>query len=200
MDEQTPLAFPDFTPDDRQKLYIANGRLYGHQRLRIFYTTYDMQRETDLINMNAEYGKRDVMVASMNADDPFLYARVLGVYHCNVSHSDKPEERIDVLWVRWFTRVNSGTGSGWNQFALDQLTFDPDLHHQFGFLDPSRVIRACHIIPAWNSHRLSHDNVITTDYAAIDGDYNLYYVNRYVICPHYLIRVLMVVGLLTVIC
>jgi len=54
------------------------------------------------------------------------------------------------LWVRWFGIV-PGHKFSMKAARLPKLGFIPDTDDlAFGFLDPSLVIRGCHLIPAFN--------------------------------------------------
>lgn len=135
--------------------------------------------------------RRDIMVAAPGSSPShrFWYARVIGIYHAIVRERDDqgPEEwrRVDFLWVRWFVLDESrGASGGFDKNRLDRIHFvSPNGRSpQFGFVHPSRVIRACHIIPAFHHGR-------TTEYLGAAGsfvqgadlaDWKYYYVNRYV--------------------
>ena len=49
----------------------------------------------------------------------------------------------------------------------------------FGFIDPSDVLRACHIIPAFASGQTHEDRVGMSSRARDRDDYNAYYVGWY---------------------
>jgi hypothetical protein len=56
---------------------------------------------------------------------------------------------MEFLWVRWFGTV-PGHKSGFKPGHLPKIGFVPKTDElAFGFLDPSLVIRACHLIPAF---------------------------------------------------
>ena len=78
-----------FTPADRQSVRILSGRVYSVSSCQVFYTTYDIQRQTDTINPKS---CPDIMVHAPPPDnttqyEPYWYARVLGIYHAKVSCS-----------------------------------------------------------------------------------------------------------------
>lgn len=99
----------------------------------------------------------DVMVLAHEDEakgHPFCYARILGVFHVNVvdighhSQSQAPA-RMDLLWVRWFTR-DLTYKAGRKKRRLHRVQFLPDTDPDaFGFLDPHAVIRGAHIIPGF---------------------------------------------------
>jgi hypothetical protein len=169
-------------------VFLRNDCIYHHKLLRFHYTTYDVQRGTDIVN--AGTSRCNIMLLADNADGPssshhFLYARVLGAYHANVIYAgpgmqDYTARHLDFLWVRWFEVVNP-TSSGWSNSTLDLVHFPP-MHQNssFGFVDPSDVLRGCHILPAFAKGK-RHANEIGMSRCAKDGkDYNLYYIGRYV--------------------
>lgn len=93
--------------------------------------------------------------------------------------------RFEFLHVRWFNldplpkNNRNRHHSDWASLRLDRLTFPPmNLDDSFGFLDPSLVLRACHIIPAYNSGKLHADGVGRSPMAMDGEDWNSYYVNR----------------------
>ncbi|TFK33057.1 hypothetical protein BDQ12DRAFT_615945 [Crucibulum laeve] len=100
------------------------------------------------------------MVLSRKDDrdaQPFWYARVIGVFHAKVTtthHSahSKDIERMHFLFVRWFGSEPSYR-FGFHQAQLPKIGFveykeDFD-NYPFSFLDPTQVLRGCHLIPAF---------------------------------------------------
>lgn len=103
----------------------------------------------------------DVMVLSPETDPDshlYWYARVLGVFHARVVHTgsaatNRSVQHVEFLWVRWFGMV-PGHRYGPKAARLPKIGFVPDTDPlAFGFLDPSLVIRGCHLIPAFNEGR-----------------------------------------------
>lgn len=91
---------------------------------------------------------------------PFWYARVLGVFHAKVLHTDsnarnRSIQHVEFLWVRWFgieQDYEYGPGPG----RLPKIGFVPDTEdNAFGFLDPSLVLRGCHLVPVFANGRTS---------------------------------------------
>ena len=86
---------------------------------------------------------------------PYWYARVLGIFHLRVLHLDpsvmnRSVQHMEVLWIQWFGLV-PGHQFGSKMARLPKIGFVPDMDPlAFGFLDPSLVIRATHLIPAFN--------------------------------------------------
>lgn len=112
---------------------------------------------------------------------PFWYARVLAVFHVKASHepTGTDNKRIDVLFVRWM-----GVDPEWNggdaRRRLDRVGYvpvgDPD-SPAFGFVDPQKIIRACHLIPAFHLGRTT-SLLSPSRFRDTGGDFVNYYVNR----------------------
>jgi len=184
----------DFTPSDRSTVIIEGNTIFQHKVLRVNYTTYDMQREQDSVHPSVA-GHGDVMVLSPENEDenddphPYWYARVLGIYHANVRHigskskSYEPKQ-MDFLFVRWFGR-DLDPRPGWKAKRLIRLGFVPGNDGSaFGFLDPSQVIRAVHLIPAFHWGRVTtkylQRSPIARGNEKPDEDWQLYYLAMYV--------------------
>lgn len=191
-DSENPILIDD-EPDtlkDSDRLFFKNDRLYKHRILRINYTTYDVRRAQDVINPNTSH--KDIMVLRDDSDDPdnedgyiphrFLYARVLGIFHTNVVYTgqgtlDYQPRRMEFLWVRWFQPTTSLCD--WDSLRLDCVKFYPVAHeHAFGFLDPSDILRACHILPRMAQGKV-HKNLGLSGYAKDQQDWQYYYINRF---------------------
>ena len=163
------------------RLFISNDRIYKHNRMHINYTTYDLRREQDIINPNTDRSNimclrhRDSDEGPMQAEDRFVYGRVLGIYHVNVIYGgpgsfDLLPRRLDFLWVRWYDRVgNSGSAI---KLELERLRFAPISDPAaFVFLDPDSVLRASHIIPRFSEGRVYQplQETVTPTTTAIKG-------------------------------
>jgi len=167
-------------------VFLKNDNIYHHKRVRFHFTTYDVQRGTDIVNSGTS--RRDVMLLasdSKRSSSPhhFLYARVLGAYHANVIYTgpgarDQKPRRIHFLWVRWFEVIDPAS-SGWSKSGLDLVQFPP-MHQNssFGFVDPRDVLRGCHILPASAQGKRQADGVNVSPCAKDGEDYHFYYVGR----------------------
>ncbi|KAJ3542003.1 hypothetical protein NM688_g6018 [Phlebia brevispora] len=155
----------EFTDEQRVHINVVNDRIYRHQILRVNYTTYDMCRDQDTLNPRMH---ADFMVLNPGEDDldeckrhPYWYGRVCGVFHAYVQYTgpgyiSKEKRQMEFLWVRWFGRDLKAPG-GFATRRLHRLGFvDADEPGTFGFLDPSLVICAVHLIPAFH-HRCTQD-------------------------------------------
>lgn len=116
-------------------------------------------------------------------EERFHYARVLGVYHANVVYvgpgmTSYEPCRMEFLWVRWYREVPE-TKTGWESCRLDRVKFLPvSDENAFGFVNPSDVLRACHIIPAFTLGKLHADGKGLSHCAQDSSDWVMYYVNR----------------------
>jgi hypothetical protein len=130
------------------------------------YTTYDMRRDFDTVNPKTH---PFIMVPSPETEQgahPFWYAAVLGVFHADVQYAGNDSrdfrfKRMEFLWVRWLGVV-PGRLFGRRQAKLPKMGFIPDSDEfAFGFLDPSHVIRGCHLIPSFVDGKT--EDLLTTD-------------------------------------
>lgn len=133
--------------------------MYIHKIARINYTTYDMRRAQDAVNPRTH---SDIMMLAPDSEDsghPYLYARVLGIFHVNAylapahygtdSQAQDPEPQlVQVLWVRWFELDNSAPG-GFLTRRPYRVRFVDANDGAFDFISPDRVLRGVHLIPAF---------------------------------------------------
>ena len=170
--------------------------MYSHRLVRFNYTTFDVRRAQDVVNPGTTH-HNIMLLAQGNSDTdcdnpaeslkchPFLYARVLGIYHVNVVYVgpgmlDYNARRLDFLWVRWYQRLaETHDTMGWMACHLDSLTFPPMANEgAFGFVDPGDVLRSCHIIPRFAKGRRHPDGVGLSKCARDSDDWKFYYVGR----------------------
>jgi hypothetical protein len=112
---------------------------------------------------------------------PYWYARLLGVFHVNVfPPGARSPRRVEFLWVRWFGR-DPEWDSGPNHLRLDRIGYVPETDAEaFGFLDPSLVLRACHLVPAFALGKTASLLARSAARDFHDGDWLNYYVMRWV--------------------
>jgi hypothetical protein len=114
---------------------------------------------------------------------PFQYARVLGIYHANVVYVgprmlDYRPRRVEFLRVRWYCTIDSAR-PGQAVRKLDRVQFMPVVDNDaFGFVNPSDVVRGCHIIPAFASGKLHVDGKGLSHCTQDSSDWVTYYINR----------------------
>ncbi|KAL0572685.1 hypothetical protein V5O48_009275 [Marasmius crinis-equi] len=132
----------EFSDEECAKVTIVSNRLYRHKTLDIDYTSYDMRQCHDSINVCTH---ADVMVLGNDSHPdphPYWYTRIIGIFHVDVNYR-KQTFSFPFLWVRWF-----GLDPQPSAKCLPLVGF-VDGPGVFGFLDPSYVLRAAHLIPAF---------------------------------------------------
>ncbi|KAF8227209.1 hypothetical protein L208DRAFT_1297930 [Tricholoma matsutake] len=148
-----------YTSQDRSTIRIIGDQIYSAKVLRVNYTTYDIRRDQDSMNPHTHC---DIMVHSTETGPDahkYWYARVLGVFHAKVMHSgpeaqNRSIQHMEFLWVQWFG-MEPNYHWGFKTARLPKVGFVPDTDDAtFGFLDPSLVIRGCHLIPCFASGRM----------------------------------------------
>jgi len=174
-----------FTSEEQNTVHFVNNlnRILRPKCFQVNYTTYDMRRDQDTLHPG--HGRAAIMMLSREQGPdahPFWYAQVLGTFLIAVSHRGV-DRMMEVLWVRWFGVV-PGHQWGIKKARLPKIGFIPDSPGAFGFLDPSLVLRACHLIPAFSEGRtdslLPHGPSIARENGGTD-DWTAYYVNMQVL-------------------
>ncbi|KAM5541570.1 hypothetical protein V8D89_004760 [Ganoderma adspersum] len=186
-DALPPAYIP--TDDDLFRVRITGDKMYQHSILRVNYTRYDMRRDQDSINPRTH--SDIMMLAPDGAAHPYLYARVLGIFHVlaylagdDLDGADDTEpEIIDILWVRWFDPDPRAPG-GFEARRLPRLKWAGLDDDTFGFVSPDRVLRAAHLMPALAHGRsdaaLPGYSVARSDDEEEDEDWNYHYVGIFV--------------------
>ena len=175
---------------------LRHDRLYAHKIIKFNYTTYDMRRDQDVLNPGTSHCNFMTLAQPDPSDPsdvhPFLYGRILGVFHVNVIYNgpgmiNYNPQRFDFLWVRWYNLENSvsrksKTTKPKASHRLNRLVFPSlDEEDSVGFLDPADVLRGCHIIPAFaQEERFSDSKEELSKCAREDRDWNVYYISRQV--------------------
>ncbi|KAJ3535560.1 hypothetical protein NMY22_g6430 [Coprinellus aureogranulatus] len=141
---------------DWSKVSLQGDCVYSHKTMQILFTTYDLCRDDDIIHVgnskcNIMLLNGAQMIDPAQREPPYLYAKVLGVFHANVAYFgilpggkvDHTYYRLDFVWVRWYDSLTHG-----EEFKLDRLSLHPlTSEGALGFIDPSYIIRGVHIIP-----------------------------------------------------
>lgn len=181
------------TASAQTSVLIKDDRIFNHKLARFYYTTYDVRRMEDIINPRTSHC--DVMMLSdpgpvppnENASDhPFLYGRVIGIYHANVVYVGPGMKmydlmRFDFLHIRWFQleEFHNGRTPGYNSPSLNCLSFPLMAHEDsFSFLDPKLVLRSCHLIPAFSGGKKHSDGIGFSSMSKDSKDWKYYYVNQ----------------------
>jgi hypothetical protein len=191
------ITNPAYFEGQQNTVIIKDNRMYAHKLARFYYTTYDVRRSEDVVH--PQTSQCDVMLLGPQAEGtseetsktslhPFLYARVLGIYHVNVVYTgpgmvNYEPMKFDFLWVRWFNVSLDATYSierQTRQAHLDCLAFPPmAADDAFGFLDPELVLRGCHLLPMFSQGKRLKDGVGLSKLARDNQDWKYYFVNRY---------------------
>ncbi|KAF9558890.1 hypothetical protein CPC08DRAFT_763641 [Agrocybe pediades] len=182
LDQQTDQQV--YPSEDLMKLDFLNDRMYSHQILRVNFTTYDIRRDQDIIKAVGPH--RDIMLLSarQNSTHPFCYARIIGIFHVNVidkRQSHRTPQRIEFLFVQWF-HLLPGWNYGFNHLRMPLVSFLPETDpNAWGFVDPSMVVRAAHLIPRFMS---GSTNILLRHSYLSRGqdivDYKAFFVNWFV--------------------
>ncbi|KXN86458.1 hypothetical protein AN958_10073 [Leucoagaricus sp. SymC.cos] len=148
----------DFSDDDHNTIQFRDGKIFRHRTMRVNYTTYDIRRDYDILNPRSH---PFCMVASPNMETdpeahPFWYAQVIGIFHAEVQHCGPRScnfawKPMEFLWVRWLG-VEPDHVFGWHVAKLPKIGFVPTEvkeDYAFSFLNPSLVIRGCHLLPVF---------------------------------------------------
>ena len=123
-------VFPNDNHIDCDSAYLKGDQIYLYKLTRFQYTTYDVRRGQDIINPSTPH--HNIMLLATtddNHDHPFLYARVLGIYHANViftgcqSLQIHQARQFEFLWVRWYKY--KGPNVQWSNLRLDRVSFPP---------------------------------------------------------------------------
>lgn len=169
--------------DNTEELFIEDNTLRKHPILNIKFTSYEVQREDDIVHIGYDQTGISVYTPTLEEDEnePWSYATVLAVFHLTVRTVSKPEpQTITVLWVRWMERNATGL-AGPNSQNYTRVSFVPwtgTPGGAFDFVDPSHVIRACHLIPAFSLGR-THELLDPSIARDPKGDWCAFYANRY---------------------
>jgi hypothetical protein len=165
--------------------------------MRLNFTTYDVKRAQDTINPSTSHcdimlpasarpsiqDVEDTFATDQHSNSTYAYARVLGIYHANVisvgrGSIDSSPRRMDFLWVRWYHLLPAT-----EPFRMDKVEFPPISEpNATSFVDPTIVIRACHLIPDFaQGKRFANSTDHGSSKLAQDrNDWKEYYVNQYV--------------------
>ncbi|KAJ3755244.1 hypothetical protein EV360DRAFT_86085 [Lentinula raphanica] len=179
-----------FSEAERATVTFINNRIFRHKVVRLNYTTYDLRRNQDSCNPRTH---ADIMMLSGDSetcdDHPYWFARIIGIYHVNIVYSGQQQkflapQKLDFLHVRWFGLAREQDEYGIHAKRMPSLGFiDAQDPEAFGFVDPSNIIRACHVIPAFAYEKTSQ--FLPGSSLARQGsdkiqDYFRYYVNMWV--------------------
>ena len=173
----------DFTVQERNTVIIEQDTIYRHKVIRVKYMTYDLRQNQDSLNPRTRNADFVILAPKVNEDShPDWYGRILGIYHANVYHVGRSSQsrKMEFLFVRWFGRDTTPT-PGWKTKRLHRLAFVPGNGEQaFGFINPSQIIRAVHLIPAFKWGKVTDllaKSIIARGILDPVQDWQLYYVS-----------------------
>ncbi|KAJ7185362.1 hypothetical protein C8R46DRAFT_377085 [Mycena filopes] len=179
----------EFTPDDRNTVRIVGNKIYATKIMRVNYTTYDVRRDQDVLNPNAQSFVMMRTAEKQAGAHPYWYAQVLGVFNATVFHYPSgdagpgPSTIIEFLWVRWLGD-EPGYRPSIKKARLPKVGFvaegDP---YAFGFLDPAHVVRASHLIPQFSGGR-TNDLLATEEPTAARGPHRYRRLDQ-LLCKHF---------------
>lgn len=162
------------------------GKISIHKTLRINYTTYDLQRRSDVINIRT---RSDIMVVSPEEDrsHPYRYGRIIDIFTVPIHYKGRKRftgrsrrQEFQVLWVRWFEKDPSYR-DGFSSLRIPRIQFveQESATKWHSFISPSDVLRATHIIPAFSWNLMDPQPCIEGSHAIRfhEDDWNYYYVN-----------------------
>lgn len=167
--------------ENTERIFIDNDTLYEHPILNIKYTSYEVLQEKDIVHVG--YGRTGVMVYApgQNENEPWSYANILAVYHIIVRTASNPKpQTLTVLWVRWMERSTTCL-AGMNSKNYARVSYVPwsgTRGDAFDFVNPSHIVRACHLVPAFNlgrTHALLDPSIARDP----EGDWCAFYANWY---------------------
>ncbi|KAJ3547908.1 hypothetical protein NMY22_g1480 [Coprinellus aureogranulatus] len=187
-------AESDVSDWDANSIQFHSETIYRHSVFQIQYTTYDCRQDCDTLNPSTS--RRDFMcIASKDAQadkgssniegTQYVYGRLLGIFHVNVLYMgpgalDYRRRRFDFLWVRWFEAITASEKAK----QLNRVKLIPLVKpHSWGFIDPSHVLRAVHLLPRFTVQAPDTDKTPGRSYsrcAREQRDWEEYYVNRFV--------------------
>jgi hypothetical protein len=116
---------------------------------------------------------------------PFWYCQLIKAFHVDVHFCpggvSRSQEKLEVLWVRWLG-IDPDHRWGFRWCALPKVGFVPKDADSppFGFLDPSLVLRGCHLIPAFidgHTDQLLQRGVSVARLPGETDDWASFYVN-----------------------
>jgi hypothetical protein len=189
----------DFTSCEWNYMIVKNNSIYTHQVVQINYTTYDVHRAQDFINLTT--GNSYFMVLGCENEahkdpHPYWYGRIIGVYHAKVIYTGPKScslepQIMEFLWVCWMGwDPNNNYHDRWTVHQLPQIRF---VHYEdeaaFGFLNPSLILQAVHLIPCFSLGRTKELLPQRSLYRLPnekDEDWDMFYVNMWV-CAIYIV-------------
>ena len=181
-------SYEQFTDEDRSHIEVISDAIYQHKTLQLKYTTYDMLEDQDKI-----YQRRqpDIMVLSDDDEHPYMYARILDLFHVNVRNNgpntllppDNPIAVVQMAWVRWFKLDRHLGQPGFHSLQYPSVSFYNSNHPDaFGFIHPDEIVRAANLIPSFKFAQTAEylDGPSKARPKDVEKDWKHFNVNMYV--------------------
>ncbi|KAI6100080.1 hypothetical protein EDD16DRAFT_1697278 [Pisolithus croceorrhizus] len=166
-----------FTDDECNDLQIIGGlnQVIESTILRVNYTTYDIHREQDVM----QPGTGCFVMTLSREDEPNAHPFGI-VLHVGPNARCRSPQTMELLWVRWLG-VEPGYSCSFQEAKLPKVGFVPETDdNAFGFLDPSLMVRGCHLIPSFSDGRttsLLRQGASVARRPTEDDDWCAFYVN-----------------------
>ncbi|TEB23227.1 hypothetical protein FA13DRAFT_1640158, partial [Coprinellus micaceus] len=172
---------------DSSNIVFKDDRIYTHRIMRIKYTTYDTRRDEDIIHLDTD--QSNVMILNPtysrgSPSHPFSYGKVIGILHANMGYVGSIGRQgaeydfypLEFVWIRRY-EVHPASGD----FELDQAEILPiDTPASHCFVDPSDILRACHMVPNFDKGPRYYDGKGRSAIANDGSDWERYFINRFV--------------------
>jgi len=180
-----------FTEEERNDLRVVGGFnwIIESTILRVNYTMYDIRHEQDVMRPGPACFVMTLSWKDEPNAHPFWYCQVIRAFHIDVLHVGpntrcRSVQTMEFLWVRWLGVV-PGYKWGLPEAQLPKVGFVPESDdNAFGFLDPSLMIRGCHLIPSFSkghTDALLRKGTSVARHSTEDDDWCSFYVNMYVV-------------------
>ncbi|TEB33320.1 hypothetical protein FA13DRAFT_1579516, partial [Coprinellus micaceus] len=127
--------------------------------------------------LNSRYNEKTWL-----SEHPYLYGRLLGVFHANVRYNgsllNRVQQleylRIDFAWIHWY-QFNGSDG----EFSLDRVTPSPlRCGSALDFIDPSDIIRSVHLIPRFSAGKVNQP-VVESQLVRNRDTWESYFINKF---------------------
>ena len=176
-----------FTDDECNDLRIIGGLNWVIEStiLRVNYTMYDIRHKQDVMQPGPACFTITLSRENSPNAHPFWYCQVIRAFHISVLHvgpnaRSRSPQIMELLWVHWLG-VEPGYNWGLREAWLPKVGFVPDNDNlAFGFLDPSLMIRGCHLIPCFSDGRMAallRQGASVARCPSEDDDWCSFYVN-----------------------
>lgn len=172
-------------------MVFKDSHIYLHRIFCVNYMSYDVHQLQDVINVHSAHCNIMVLCkpdGGSLSSSHFQYGCIIGTYHVKAIYTrpgmpNHNSHQTEFLWVCWYDKVGQA-GTGWNHRQLNCLHFAPlEDNEAFGIIDPSDVLRGCHIVPQFSLGRTYSDSIGLSTLAKDLSDRREYYVTQSVGLP-----------------